>query len=78
MFLYFGNEDGRDYIHTTVRSLRTDQQCGSPLEQMENTDQLIEHCHYNTLHQRLLHEKSTVSLGSLMLHGVGQFSGSKH
>ena len=43
-------------------------------------DQLIEHCHSNTLRQRLLCEKSTVSLSSLidcLLHGVGQFSGGK-
>ena len=26
MLLYFGDEDDRDYIHTTVRSLRTDKQ----------------------------------------------------
>ena len=37
VLLYFGDEDGRDYIHTTVRSLRTDRQRGSPLGQMENT-----------------------------------------
>ena len=35
--LYFGDEDGRDYIHTTFRSLRTDQQRGPLLGQMENT-----------------------------------------
>ena len=163
MLQYFGNEDGQDYIHTTVWSLQTDQQHGSPLRQMENMstilyhgitvvvnrkwalllhltgpavqdifatlsgtrtsyvealtvlntyltpqksynsndthhvpnesisqyvtplrwlgehcdfdkysldeaikDQLIEHCHSNTLHQCLLHEKSTVSLSFLI------------
>ena len=35
VLLYFGDEDGRDYIHTTVRSLRTDRQRGPPLGQME-------------------------------------------
>ena len=29
MLQYFGDEDGRDHFHTTVRSLRTDRQCGS-------------------------------------------------
>ena len=31
---YFGDKDGRDRIHTTVRSLRTDRPRGSPLGQM--------------------------------------------
>ena len=38
---HFGDEDGRDHIHTTVSSLRTDRQCGSPLGQMENTTTIL-------------------------------------
>ena len=44
---YFGDEDGRDYIHTTVGSLRTDRQRGSPLGQIKNTSTILYRCSWN-------------------------------
>ena len=51
MLQYFGDEDGRDRIHATVRSLRADRQSGSPLGQMENTTTILYRCPWNYCRQ---------------------------